>query len=381
MHVAIAALSRFTSPSGICRHAANLAQSLALRQEIDRVTFISGDWQRYYYDLIAHESPKLEFRTVRIQNSSIARNRWFLYGLPRIVRSMEADILHLSFPLPSPRTPEYKTVVTLHDLYPYDCPEVFGFPNVYFNRMALRRSLANSDAIACVSSTTLERLNQHFSAREQAKAVVIPNSVPESKAETRMPDRWNTPEFVLMVAQHRHNKNLPLAVQSFAVMVKRKLVSRTTALVIVGCSGPETPRLQQQIEALGLSGNVILLQSLQESELQWIYQHCKLFLVTSRYEGFCLPLVEALRAGCNVVCAGLPVLREIGGESCFYFDPATADPGEVTNAASQALTKGNSRTATDLQRFSFEAVGEAYVHLYQSLTGGNVQPARECVRA
>src|SRR6185437_6466448 len=101
---------------------------------------------------------------------------WHLRELPLLAHAVRAEIVHLSYPVPFRRAAmPCPVIVTLHDLYPFDIPDNFGFPQVIMNRWILRRALAQADAISCVSATTLERLQ----ALELPAAVrtVIPNCV------------------------------------------------------------------------------------------------------------------------------------------------------------------------------------------------------------
>jgi glycosyltransferase involved in cell wall biosynthesis len=369
MHVLISAISRFTSPTGICRHAANLAACLAARPEVEQITFVEGTWQGYYRDLLGDKNPKVKVIAVELRNSSVARNRWFLFALPQLAKSVGAEIVHLSFPVPIvPGDATYKTVVTLHDLYPYDCPEVFGFPNVYFNRLSLKNCLKNVDGISCVSDSTRSRLQAVFSNRESEKARVILNVVRDILQAEMKPNGWTDAPYILVVAQHRPNKNLELAIRGFVELRSQNAVPSACRLVIVGTTGPSTESIRRDVARLGVEREVLFLSSVPENELQWLYSHCLLFLATSTEEGFCLPLVEALRSSARVVCSDIPVLREVGGEKCEYFSLAESSSGLV-RAASKALSSNGSRSPC-LERFSSVHAGAAYIRFYEDLLTG-----------
>lgn len=141
MHILIAALHRSTKPTGICRHAANLARSLADLAEVTQVTLVTGAWQRHYFETaFALSSPKIHMIDVAIQNRSSGRNLWFLFELPKLANQQHPDIVHLAFPLPFWRSRFHCPVVaTIHDLYPYECPENFGRIRAIFNRLFLRQ--------------------------------------------------------------------------------------------------------------------------------------------------------------------------------------------------------------------------------------------------
>ena len=101
MHILITAVSAATAPSGICRHAANLASCAIRREEVTRVTLIIGSWQEdYFKNLFAFRDPKLVIASVDISNNPLARNIWYLLKLPQAVKSLGADMVHLSFPVP-----------------------------------------------------------------------------------------------------------------------------------------------------------------------------------------------------------------------------------------------------------------------------------------
>ena len=102
MHILVAALHRPSKPTGVCRHAANLAQCLAETDEVTKVTLIVGEWQKSYFEeTFKLFSSKINLISVSINNSSLSRNRWFLFGLPKLADRLQPDIIHLSFPLPS----------------------------------------------------------------------------------------------------------------------------------------------------------------------------------------------------------------------------------------------------------------------------------------
>ncbi len=368
MHVLISALSRFTSPTGICRHTANLCRALADRPEIDRITFVAGTWQDYYGDLLdGVGSGKVERLRIELRNSSVSRNRWFLFGLHAVAGSRGADIVHLSFPLPFRRIHAGTTVVSLHDLYPYDCPEVFGYPNVIFNRVFLRSCLKNADGIASVSHSTQARLYDLFPDYVARKSHVIPNIVYLNGTKVpEPPNHWPDRPFVLVVAQHRRNKNLGLAVQGFAELRRREIVPTNTRLVIVGSPGPETESIQAMIRRTGIACDTTLLSQIPESCLQWLYQNSLLLLITSTVEGFCLPLVEGLRFSSRPVCSDIPILREVGGDQCQYFSLADSPVDSLVAAAQCALSLPKPQ-GLDLERFSSQQVGAAYVKFYSDL--------------
>lgn len=377
MHILIAVLHRPTKPTGVCRHAANVARCLADLPEVAEVTLLTGAWQRHYFETaFGLSSPKIRIVDVAIQNRSSTRNFWYLFGLPKLVNQRQPDVVHLAFPFPFWRSRFSSPVVaTIHDLYPYECPENFGRVQAVFNRLFLRECIAQSDGLTCVSQETLKQLHVFFPETSLRKSVrVIYNSVDFRSTVPQCPEAFTRREktpFLLSVAQHRKNKNLHLVIQAFANLLKNRKIEGTTELVLVGSPGPETESLRQQIAALQLQPHVRLLAAVSDRELCWLYQHCLLYVVASSTEGFCLPLAEALSVGSRIVCSDIPILREVAAGSCFYFSLDERSEGNSVQNLETAIVEAihtpyEQPTHPDL-RFSMEAIAKQYFAFYSGI--------------
>jgi glycosyltransferase involved in cell wall biosynthesis len=325
MHVLLASVSAATSPSGVCRHAANIARGMLAFPQVQKVTMLTGKWQaEYFRDAFGLRDDRLEIRSVPIANRSSSRNLWYLRGLPVMVRECGADVVHLAFPMPLRRFAYIvPAIVSLHDLYPFDMPQNFGKNRAWLNRAALRLCLRNVDAVACVSEATRTRAHQLFPSLDSNKTEVVPNSISLSR-EFRyvpLPEEIRDCPFLLCVAQHRANKNLQLLLRSFRFALDRNILPTRTKLVIVGNEGPETPLLRELISEGDLEERVLFLQGIADTLLLSLYAHCELVVAPSLLEGFGLPVAEALAAGSRVVCSDIPAFRSIGSAGCVFFEP------------------------------------------------------------
>lgn len=374
MHILIVVLHRPIEPTGVCRYAANLARCLADSAIVTQVTVVTGAWQRDYFETaFALSSEKIKFVSVDIRNSSISRNLWFLFGLPKLVKQVSPTIVHLSFPLPFVRSLfPCPVVATIHDLYPYQFPENFGYRQVLFNRLFLEQCIRGSDGLACVSKTTLGYLNQYFPQQiSQGKNTsVIYNFVDFKQTYANQPadlsSKFNVP-FILCVAQHRKNKNLDLLIKAYDSLVHEHQLDMETQLILVGSSGPETEYLTRLIQELALENSVQMLSAISDEELCWFYQNCKLFAIASSLEGFCIPLIEALYFSCKVICSDIPVLREIGSSNCTYFNLSEDPVKNLVESMNQALVSGASGKADIQLRFSKAAIADQLLQFYSEL--------------
>jgi glycosyltransferase involved in cell wall biosynthesis len=368
--IAVALTSSSGQLSGVQRHAINLAHCLLTREEITAVHLIAAPWQQeFVYDTAPRDDARLHLHTARVRNTSVSRNMWYYTELPRVVARLEADIVHLGYPTPLNRGAYHcPTVVTLHDLYPYDVPENFGFPKVLFNRLVLQQCLRAADAIACVSESTLARLEGLEPCLALAKAVVIYNCVqlqPRVSASSPLPE-WNGEPFLLCVAQHRRNKNILFLLRVFERLLRAGRIADRTRLVIVGIPGPETNAILRYLAKAKIAERVTLLNGLSEEQLQWCYCNSQLLLAPSLVEGFGLPVAEALLAGCPVVCSDIPAFRELGGDCCLYI-PLNAVAEETFADAICAGVQARSCTPVALPHLAASYIAEQYLQLYRSL--------------
>ncbi|MEO1390970.1 MAG: glycosyltransferase family 1 protein [Cyanobacteria bacterium J06634_6] len=373
MHVVVPVLHRPSKPTGVCRHAVNLALCLSETEPIECVTLVIGDWQKTYFSTAFDlTSPKINIVSVSIKNRTLTRNLWYLRGLPQLVNSLQPDIVHLSFPIPFVRSRfQAPVVATIHDLYPYECPDNFGYPQVWFNQCFLKQCIRASDGLACVSQCTLGTLKTYFpNAPDHKKVDVIYNVVEFSQASPERPHQLtshNNGPLLMTVAQHRKNKNLDLLIQAFSALIQAGQVKPNSRLVLVGSTGPETEALHSLVESLQLTTNVMFLSGLKDEELKWLYSQADLFIIPSSTEGFCLPLVEAMTFSCPAVCSDIPVFREVGDTRCRYFTLNENAKNNLVEAMAAELNNSRKREPYTETRFSREAIAHRLLHFYQSL--------------
>jgi glycosyltransferase involved in cell wall biosynthesis len=382
MKVLVAAASFATSVSGVQRHALNLARCMLLRSEVSELHFVLAPWQRNFaQDAGLPPNARLRIHIAPIKRSSLSRNLWYYRRLPRLAAQLEADIVHLSYPMPlNAAAFGCPVVVSLHDLYPYEIPINFGFPKFILNRIVLRQCLRQADAIACVSEATRVRLKQYAPPSVWRKAIRIYNCVePEPVAAAQAPiPGWRGEPFLLCVAQHRRNKNIPTLIRAFDRLLRCGEIVADAKLVVVGMGGPETGRIRRLVAASGLHGSVHLVEGLAEPELQWCYRQCEALVAPSLTEGFGLPVAEGLLAGCRIICSDIPAHREIGEEHCQFVSLREYAIEALAAAIMDSLCE-QKRGPVPLPQLSAPALAGQYMALYREL-GASAAPA-QCARA
>jgi glycosyltransferase involved in cell wall biosynthesis len=370
MRILVAAASFSPNISGIQRYAFNVVHCLLHAKEISAVHLVVSPWQQKLVSSAGFPADsRLTIHLTTHKPDSISRNLWYCNKLPGLAAQLDVDLVHLSYPVPiRPMRFTCPIIVTLHDLYPYEVPQNFGFFKVLFNRLILRHCLRRANAIVCVSEATKLQLKKFSSPRIWAKSSRVYNCVIPKLACTSsspLPFPSSLP-FLLNVAQHRYNKNIPMLIRVFSHMINSGLLANNSQLVIIGISGPETPKILNVISERNLRGRVHLLHGMSEEGLKWCYQNCVLLVTPSSTEGFGLAVAEAILEGCTVVCSDIPAHREIGGTFCSYVS-LSGDPEKSLAAAILAALQRPTQAPMPLPQFSLEVLSKEYINLYRSL--------------
>lgn len=383
MKVVVGALTAPEHLNGVSRHAANLVRGLLTRPEISEVHMLVGAWQQHtYVDAVARHDARLHIHPVKIGRSILQRNWWYYAELPKVAGQLNADIVHLTYPAPTASKDfPCPTIVTLHDLYPFDIPDNFGLLKSAVNRQIVRQCLQSVDTIACVSESTQRQLTHWLGDYITEKTFTVPNAVepiPSSCARAPKPLHKNQP-FLLCVAQHRRNKNISLALQIFERSLRTGALAPETQLAIVGVPGPETQSIERQIRGARLERRLVMLSGISDPELQWCYRNCELLLAPSIVEGFGLPVVEALLAGCKVVCSDIAAFREVGMEGCRYVSFGDGELDAFTTAVHE-MRKAARILPVSMPWLSASVIAEKYIILYRRLQTRLVRQSYGTVR-
>jgi glycosyltransferase involved in cell wall biosynthesis len=373
--ILIAAASYATNISGIQRHACNVVRCLLQQQDVSFVHLVIAPWQRNLVQAAGvRPDARLSPHIAEMAPGSLSRNFWHYRRLPKLAAQLNVDLVHLTYPVPvNAAAFSCPTVVTLHDMYPYEIPMNFGFPKFIFNRLVLKQCLRNVDAIACVSDITRLRLEQYSSGSVWQKGVRIYNCVeaqPVCASQSPIPN-WHGEPFLLCVAQHRHNKNLPLLIRTFDRLLRSGRIGSNMRLVILGITAQDTRNIYKLVSTLSCGESICFLEGLSEAELQWCYTRCEVLVAPSLTEGFGLPIAEGLLAGCQVVCSDIPAHREVGDSQCRFVVLGRDAEIRFAEAIVEVL-KGPKGKPAALPQFSLPILAKQYIGLYRRLISSAV---------
>jgi glycosyltransferase involved in cell wall biosynthesis len=244
----------------------------------------------------------------------IRRLSWVLTRLHAYCRGDYDVLLCLTPAIPVPTL--LPTIAVVHDLTPL---KVRGLNPITekVSFWAGLQTLRFADRIVTDSRCTMEDFAKMslLPRRRAAVASCGPGIFP-SREEADY-SRQFVP-FVLYVGSHALHKNVIRLIHSFA----RVRAERELKLVLVGSgSAEQLGRVARTVRADSIQSRVILLNSISDAQLSSLYQHCRLLVCPSLYEGFGLPVLEAMLHGAPVVCSSVSSLPEVAGNAAILFNP------------------------------------------------------------
>jgi glycosyltransferase involved in cell wall biosynthesis len=249
---------------------------------------------------------------------------WRSFAVGKLAHRYQLDIYHgLSHELPIDNSSgNVKWVLTVHDLIFLRYPGYYKAIDRFLYTFKLRRACRRADRIVAISRQTKKDLVSLLSVPEEKISVIYQDCDAAFKRE--VPDqhksavklRYHLPDrYILQVGTIEERKNLLLSVKAL------KYTDPEIVLVVVGRETPYLETVKKAIAASGLQQRVYFLHQVPFSDLPAIYQLAQIFLYPSRYEGFGIPIVEALHSKVPVIAATGSCLEEAGGPDSLYTDP------------------------------------------------------------
>lgn len=216
------------------------------------------------------------------------------------------------------------TVMTVHDLIFKLFPEHHKRLNYWFLNAAMPLFTRRTDAIIAISEATKRDLIQHYQTPAEKITVVYEAAAPtfappSSEKIAAVRKKFHLPEkFLLVVGTIEPRKNYPRLLEA---MLELRKDDPSLCLVVVGSKGWLYEPFMAQIEALGASDWVVFPGFVPDDDLPAVYAAAALTVMPSLYEGFGLPILEAMASGSAVVSSDAASLPELGGDVAAYFDP------------------------------------------------------------
>jgi glycosyltransferase involved in cell wall biosynthesis len=219
------------------------------------------------------------------------------------------------------------TVTVFHDLQHKRCPQYFRKLDLPFWRFFLWASARRSTMLLTGSEATAQDLARYYRLRPE-KIRVIEYGVDPRFFDIRRRRQGITPQpYLLCVSTLHEHKNLDRLVRAFAQF---RLARPDYRLVLAGMRGFHAQALDELVVELGLTEAVWLTGWIPREDLYGLFLHASAFLYPSSFEGFGLPVLEALAAGLPTACASIEPLTQMAGPAALQFNPQ--DQGAILDA-------------------------------------------------
>ena len=321
------------------------------------------------------ETPNMKFVYPLRARTRLACDYWRTRGIVKEMLADGVNVYHgLSGELPMGiRKSGIRSVVTIHDLIFMRHPEYYNPIDVWIYKRKFHATCREADRIIAISECTkrdiveLGRVNPdkidviYQSFGSQFLRRVSDNEMQTVHALYNLP-----PRFVLTVGTVEQRKNALLAVKAM------ELLPKELSLVIIGRHTPYTKEIIKYVKTHNLSDRVMLLNHVPYEHLPAIYQAAEVFAYPSRYEGFGIPIIEAIQSGLPVVACTGSCLEEAGGPHNIYTDPD--DTEAFAKGITSSLQESDGRderieqSQEYIRRFEGSDVASQVVEIYKSLT-------------
>lgn len=270
----------------------------------------------------------------------LIKKLWRACGIKKDIRTQQLDLYHgLSHDLPFGKKAS-RYVVTIHDVCYKTFPAMFPWSERKIYELKYSNAVKKADKIVAISESTKNDILRYFDV-DPSKIEVIYQALnplyytpaPMEQAQNIVRKYGVNSSYILYVGAINERKNLMGVVQAYN-MLPAEL--RTMPLVVIGNGGKYKQQVMEYAMSCGVSEDLIIIDSMTLNEsLQAFYQCAKMLVYPSFYEGFGLPVAEALLSGIPVITSRVSSLPEAAGDGALYIDPT--QPQQITQAMEQLL--------------------------------------------
>lgn len=326
--------------------------------------------QKYFEDS-PYKYPYFVNNTV--MSDAFSADLWRFKGVEYDIASEGINIYHgLSNEVPDLPAP-IKKVVTIHDVIFHKLPKTFPFIDRQMYAYKTKKACHTADAVIAVSEQTKQDIIELTKVSEDKVHVVYPTWNKEYEHECNYVlkeeyfAKYGLPrDFVLYVGAISKRKNFLRLLQAMTLPE-----NKDKHLVVVSNGGDEYHRAEEYIYENQLETRVFFLKDLPWYELPIIYHMSQGLVYPSLYEGFGLPILEALRCGKPVITSNLSSMPEVGGDACIFIDPTNVE--EISAAINfiyynlELAEEIRQKALKQTQKFQPEKMTEKMMNIYKSL--------------
>jgi glycosyltransferase involved in cell wall biosynthesis len=340
--------------------------------EFVAVSFAGGEGTARLRASIGVMPPNIEHRHIKVPGARFLRRGISSVSIPTleaIIGKVDAFVDSEWF---HPRQARGKRISIVYDLGPLLHPEWVDEQTRRFHLRTLDSLKQRADRIVCISEATANDVVRELGVDRERISIVYPG-VDEGffDAQPAPPAILGGAPYVLAVGTLNERKNLGVLIDAFAAIAKR---DREVRLVIVGSPDRDAERIRQRIREQGIESRTMLLGFASDAELSGIVAGASVLVFPSLFEGYGMPVTEAMAAGMPVIASSDPSIDEAAGGAAVRFDPR--DALALAESLSKVLrSDGERRRLTAAGRAFAEtrrwsASGSAFAEAFETTLAG-----------
>lgn len=356
--------------TGIFRYTAELARHLLLQvgdePQLQYILFFAREVHPDFVPFLSVFQPVI----CPTRNELLSKQLWF----PGILPGLRLRVMHYpTFPPPYLQVPGPRTVMTFYDAGPWRYAQTQTWYGRHYFRTLLARGSRSSAQIVTLSTHAKAEIGHFLGQQYLARIAIAPGAVrpafgvalaedclQEVRARYHLSDR-----YLLTVSTVEPRKNLSVLLDAYTLL-RQQLGDACPQLVIAGRQGWHYEDILQHMQAL--QGYVHFLGHIPDQDLIALYQMATCLIFPSLYEGFGLPVVEAMTAGCPVITTTSSSLPEVAGDAALLVDPL--DRAAMAQAMQRVVQDEPLRQSLiaagriQAARFSWEKTAQLHRELY-----------------
>lgn len=354
-HIGVDGTPFFRPIDGIGRYSHELLKELAEQKPDYRFTIIGFRGDKPNAELVDNLPRNVEFFYLPIPRKIYQGlfSKLIAVNLSLIAPRFDS-ILHLNFTLfPYIKRRGLKNLLFVHDTTFIDIPEVVTKKNLRYLRRRVPWSIKRAEKIITISDFTKSRIKDIYRL-PPSKISMVGTGVQKVFFEKAKKPRGLPGKYVLAIGTLEPRKNLESLVKAYLALPKD--LRNKYALVLGGSLGWDNDELRRTIES---SSKIHHLGYVDDKDLPGLYQSASLFVFPSLYEGFGIPLLEAMASEVPVIANDIPLFKDIAKNNVIYTN--ATDINELSNAISKALSAKLdktrlAKTADHASQYSWESV-------------------------
>lgn len=326
------------------------------------------------FEVYLKENPRIEMPvpTSNFKYKIVGPKKlWTQFGLPLNLLVGERPDIFFTPTHYAPRFSPIPTAISIMDLSFIHFPELFAKKDLYQLVNWTKYSVKNASKIFTISQSSKDDIIDVYGIEDKKIFVTYPGIKEGTNAKILTMDDLRKKfgidkDYILFVGTLQPRKNIVKLIEAFSKIERENLI-----LIIVGKKGWLYEDILSAPQKFGVGERVKFLDFVEDKDLPSLYKNALCFVLPSLYEGFGLPVLEAMKYGCPVLTSNVSSLPEAGGDAAIYFDPTDAE--DIASKIQKVISNPKLRQEliekgyNQIKKFSWEKTAKETLRVLEDL--------------